>query len=178
MTAFLAVIALVLPTGVASPGAAHSEFFENLRKLCGQTFEGETVFPQDPAHPMVGKKLTISVATCSEREIRIPLQVGEDKSRTWVLSVSDQGLLLKHDHRHPDGTPDQQTNYGGWAKADGSAHRQQFAADEETAKLISDAATNVWTLEIDAEKQQFTYALERHNAPRYKAVFSLKSAAP
>lgn len=177
LLALLLLIALVLPTGVAAPSAAQSEFFENLRKLCGQKFEGETVFPRDPEHPMVGKKLVMSVATCSEREIRIPLQVGEDKSRTWVLTMSDSGLLLKHDHRHSDGTPDKQTDYGGWASADGSATRQQFAADEETANLISDAATNVWAVEIDAEKQRFTYALERHNAPRYKAVFNLSGMA-
>ena len=157
---------------------AQTAFFQNLKKLCGQQFEGVTEYPQDPAHPMVGKRLVMSVATCSEREVRIPLQVGEDKSRTWVLTLSDKGLLLKHDHRHADGTPDEQTNYGGWAKAEGSANKQQFAADEETAKLIPDAATNVWTLEIDAEKQQFTYALERHNAPRYKGVFSLKPPMP
>jgi hypothetical protein len=150
------------------------QFFANLAKLCGRTVEGATEFPQNADHPMVGKKLILSGATCSAAEIRIPLQVGEDKSRTWVFTISDKGLLLKHDHRHADGTPDEQTNYGGWAKPGGTANRQQFAADEETAKLIPDAATNVWTVEFDAAKSQLIYALERHNAPRYKAVFDLR----
>ncbi|MBA2436542.1 MAG: hypothetical protein H0V54_15925, partial [Chthoniobacterales bacterium] len=83
------------------------------------------------------------------------------------------GLRLKHDHRHPDGTPDKQTNYGGWATNDGTATRQQFPADEETAALIPEAATNIWTLEIDREKRTFLYALERNKAPRYRAVFAL-----
>ena len=154
------------------------QFFANLAKLCGRTVEGATEFPQNADHPMVGKKLILSGATCSAAEIRIPLQVGEDKSRTWVFTISDKGLLLKHDHRHADGTLDQQTNYGGWAMDQGTAQRQRFAADDETAKLIPEAATNIWTLEIDTENQRLTYALERHNAPRYKAVFSLKPAAP
>ena len=153
----------------------NEQFFQSLKKFCGQSFEGATEFPQNADHPMVGKKLLMSVSACSESEIRIPLQVGEDKSRTWILTLSDKGLLLKHDHRHPNGTPDKQTNYGGWTTAEGSASRQRFAADEETAKLIPEAATNVWTLEIDAEKQQFTYALERNAAPRYKAAFNLVS---
>lgn len=170
------VLSLALGSVARADANAGKQFFENIKKLCGQTFQGITEFPQNADHPMVGKQLIMSVASCSESEIRIPLQVGEDKSRTWILTLSDKGLLLKHDHRHPDGTPDKQTNYGGWAKADGSATRQQFAADEETAKLIPEAATNVWTFDIDSEKGQFSYALERNQAPRYKAVFSLKAA--
>ena len=40
--------------------------------------------------------------------------VGEDRSRTWIVSVlSDGRLRLKHDHRHEDGEPDAITMYGG-----------------------------------------------------------------
>jgi hypothetical protein len=52
---------------------------------------------------------------------------------------------------------------------------QRFPADAETAKLIPEAATNVWTLQIVPEKQQFTYSLERHAEPRYRALFNLKA---
>ena len=162
----------------SDPRKTQRLFFENLKKLCGATYKGATEFPRDPDHPLaVGKELTIRFASCSEDEIRIPLHAGEDKSRTWILTLRDGKLLLKHDHRHPDGTPAGQTNYGGWATDDGTAERQHFAADDETAKLIPEAATNVWTMEIDAEKGQFTYSLERNNAPRYKAVFRLDRAA-
>ena len=167
---------------VTSALFAHSEadsqkvFFANLKKLCGQQFEGETKFPQDPQHPLVGKKLIMKVASCTENELRIPFQVGEDKSRTWILTLSEKGLLFKHDHRHEDGTPDKITMYGGWAAAGGTAHSQKFPADPDTAKLIPEAVTNVWKLEIYPETQQFTYSLERHGKPRYKAVFNLKPA--
>jgi hypothetical protein len=159
----------------AEAGAA-AQFFENVRKLCGKRLEGATEFPKDePGHPLAGKKLTISVEKCGDNEIRIPLQAGEDKSRTWILTLREGRLLLKHDHRHADGTPDKVTMYGGWA-AEGNANRQRFPADSDTATLIPEAATNVWTLEIDAANEQFIYALERHGQPRYKAVFSLKPA--
>jgi hypothetical protein len=109
------------------------------------------------------------------RWIRIPFHVGEDKSRTWILTLTDAGLLFKHDHRHADGTPDKITMYGGLAAPSGTQYTQSFPADAETAKLIPEAATNVWTLQINPEKQQFMYYLERHKEPRYKALFNLKA---
>ena len=173
--------ALVLTAALLSGNPARAEpdaaatsaqrlFFENVKKLCGETFEGVTEFPDDPKHDFAGKKLVISVETCTEGEIRIPFHVGDDTSRTWVLTLTDKGLLLKHDHRHADGTPDKVTMYGGWATSEGTATRQRFAADEETAKLIPEAATNVWTLTILEDQQQFRYALERNGAPRYSAL--------
>ena len=178
----LALTAFASGSGLAAaPPASAGEaalFFQNVRKLCGQRFEGATEFPKDdPGHPLAGKKLIISVEQCSDNEIRIPLQAGEDRSRTWILTLREGRLLLKHDHRHADGTPDKVTMYGGWA-AGGDANRQRFAADGETAKLIPEAATNVWTLEIDHAKEQFIYALERNGQPRYKAIFSLKATTP
>lgn len=149
-------------------------FFETVRKLCGRQFEGETVFPSDVNHPMVGKKLVARVETCHDKEIRIPFQVGEDKSRTWLLTMTNEGLLLKHDHRHADGTPDPITNYGGLATTSGTQFRQNFPADAATAKLIPEASTNIWTLEIIPEKQQLMYYLERNGQPRYKALLVLR----
>lgn len=150
-------------------------FFENLKRLCGQQFEGGTAFPQDKDHPLAGKRLVMSVETCREKEIRIPFHVGEDKSRTWILTLTAAGLLFKHDHRHADGTPDKITMYGGLAAPSGTQHIQSFPADAETAKLIPEAGTNVWTLQINPEKKQFMYYLERHKEARYKALFNLKA---
>ena len=165
-----ALLVMNVAAADAAPSSA-AEFYANLQKLCGQKFEGETEFPKDDDHPLAAKKLVITIAHCSDSGIRIPLAAGEDKSRTWVLTPKDGRLLLKHDHRHEDGTPDKITMYGGWA-SEGTATRQRFTADDETAKLIPEAATNVWTIEFDGDGGRFTYALERNGQPRYKAVFS------
>ena len=175
LAAFLGVHAVTGAEEAADDRGNQRLFFTNLRKLCGTQLEGVTEFPQDPKHDFAGKKLVMSVQTCSDTEIRIPFRVGDDTSRTWIISLSDQGLLLKHDHRHADGTPDKVTMYGGWSAPGGTAMQQRFAADDETAKLIPDAATNVWTLTIGQGGNDFTYALERHGQPRYKAT--LKRAA-
>jgi hypothetical protein len=157
----------------ADSAVVRQMFLENLGRRCGRTFEGATEYPPDPDHPMAGKRLLLTVGPCSTSEVRVSFQVGEDLSRTWVLTRGSEGLLLKHDHRHADGTPDEVTDYGGWATADGSATRQRFAADEHTARLIPEAATNVWTLELDPAASQLVYALERHGQPRYRASFRL-----
>jgi hypothetical protein len=53
------------------------------------------------------------VRTCSENALRIPFHVGDDHSRTWVITRTENGLRLKHDHRHEDGSEDAVTQYGG-----------------------------------------------------------------
>ena len=89
---------------------AQKAFFKKLKKMCGKTFEGATEFPTNADHPLVGKRLLMKVESCADTEIRIPFQVGEDKSRTWIITLGGKGLLFKHDHRHADGTPDKITN--------------------------------------------------------------------
>ncbi len=148
---------------------AHSDFFQNMTSLCGQTFEGASTFPDDPNHDFAGKLLVADFADCSESEIRVKFVVGEDHSRTWVITQSEEGLLLKHDHRNPDGTPEDETNYGGWANQAGNAYTQHFEADEDTAALIPAASTNVWMLAYNPETKILTYDLKRHNESRYQA---------
>ena len=150
-----------------------NSFFNTLSMHCGKTYIGKTVFPDNPTHDFAGKKLVMHVAECSDTEIRIPFKVGEDTSRTWIISKTPQGLLLKHDHRHADGTPDEITMYGGYADTNSNATTHNFVADAYTAKLLPEAKTNVWTLSFDNNNTQFSYYLKRHNKPRYKAIFAI-----
>lgn len=181
MKILLACVLLVTQLFSVAPGVgadkkgvgAQKAFFKNMKKLCGRKFEGATDFPKDPAHPLAGKRLVMHVETCGAREIRVPFHVGEDRSRTWVLTMTPDGLLFKHDHRHADGTPDRVTNYGGLASAGGTAREQSFPADAFTAGLIPEAKTNVWTMRIDEGGKRFTYYLERDGSPRYRAYFDL-----
>jgi hypothetical protein len=154
--------------------STHEAFFETIRSLCGQEFYGETTWPDDPEHEMVGAELYMHVAECRESEIRIPFHVDENTSRTWILTLEEDGLLLKHDHRYPDGTPEEITHYGGYADHRGDAYRQHFPADDETAEMLPEAATNVWMMEVDLDNMAFIYYLERHDRPRYRAEFQLQ----
>jgi hypothetical protein len=176
----LALLAMTVALATAGCGRTTEEtaadprdaLFERIGQLCGQRFEGRAVHSATEGDPMLAARLEMHVETCTEREIRIPFRVGEDRSRTWVLTRSDDGLLLKHDHRHADGTPEELTMYGGWARDGGTALRQSFPADEETAAMLPAAATNVWTLELDPGRR-FVYDLTRHGQPRFRAEFDL-----
>ncbi len=165
-------VSLLAATLVAHPAGAaeaHDAYFANLAALCGATFAGASVFPNDPADAFAGKKLVAHVASCTADEIRIPFAVGENKSRTWIIRKENGGLTLRHDHRHDDGTPDPVTMYGGAAGPGGSARAMRFMADAYTARLIPAAATNVWTLSVSADGRAMTYYLERDAKPRFKA---------
>ncbi|WP_395377416.1 hypothetical protein [Marinicella sp. W31] len=150
----------------------HSAFFQNLKKYCGQHFSGTTVFPEEPSEDFRNKTLIAKFQTCSDDEIRIPFEVGNNTSRTWIISLSPQGLQLKHDHRHADGSPDEITMYGGINKTPGTARKQSFPADSHTAELIPDAATNEWFLSLSEDGNTLTYYLERHSKPRFKAILT------
>lgn len=161
-----------------TPGQAQGAFFTRLGALCGQSFAGRGVSSSTPDDPMMRARLVMEVGPCSGEVIRVPFLVDEDRSRTWVITLHPGALQLKHDHRHADGTPDEITMYGGWAANDGTAFRQRFPADSQTAALIPAASTNVWTLEIDEARGEFVYDLQRDGRPRFRAVFDLRAPLP
>lgn len=151
-----------------TPAAAAEldQFHAALAALCGKSFAGEIVAntPDDPADPFLGKPLVMQVRECGEDQIRVPFHVGDDHSRTWVFTRTANGLRLKHDHRHADGTPDATTMYGGDTRTPGSATRQEFPADAESIALFERegrtvSTTNVWAIEITPEA--FVYELAR-----------------
>ncbi|MDX5422025.1 MAG: hypothetical protein LPK14_07220 [Hymenobacteraceae bacterium] len=148
-------------------------FYQSIAGLCGKSFGGTVVYPADGNDPFAGKPLVMHVQTCSDTTIRIPFTVGEDKSRTWVIRKTSEGLQLKHDHRHEDGTPDEITMYGGVALATEDKLEQRFPADAYTAGLLPAAATNEWTLALSPDGRTFSYILKRDNQLRFRADFDL-----
>ena len=142
-------------------------FFLRVQALCGRSFTGRVVTTDPADADFAGKVLVMQVAQCSPHEIRIPFTVGEDRSRTWVITRTAAGLRLKHDHRHPDGTPDAVTMYGGDSLPPGSATRQEFPVDAESIALFNanNAAvsiTNVWAVEVHPGRS-YVYELTRPN---------------
>lgn len=154
-----------------APAQADS-LFETLQALNGKSFSGKMSFPNDSKHEM-NKPMTITVEAVSDEEVRVPLKVGENRSRTWILTRTPEGVQLKHDHRHEDGTPDDVTNYGGLDSKSELSTLLVFPADADTAKMLPEAASNVWSLRLSPDGKQLFYYLERHGKPRFEAVFDL-----
>lgn len=163
-----------------APGAANAQdaFWTALRGLCGRAYAGALVQGSAADSAFRTNPLVMHVRQCSEAEVRIPFHVGEDRSRTWIVTRTDGGLRLKHDHRHADGSEDAITQYGGDTRGPGTATTQEFHADAHTASLIPAAVTNVWTIEI-LPGERFAYALRREGTDRRVRVeFDLTRSVP
>lgn len=135
-----------------------------LNALCGQAFAGKVVSTDAVDADMASERLVMRVSECSPAEVRIPFAVGADRSRTWVVTRTVEGLRLKHDHRHEDGTEDVLSRYGGDTAEAGSETRQVFPADPFSKTLFETkgnpaSVTNVWAME--ATQTLFAYELRR-----------------
>jgi len=166
-TYILILIALISVNGIAQQENGAQQFWNNLKSHCGNAYEG-IVLEAPKNDDFRGKKLTIYLRDCEENTIRIPFSVGENKSRTFVLSMQNDRIQLKHDHRHEDGTSDKVTMYGGTTTNTSSANIQFFPADQETTDLIPYAATNVWWITL--EENSFTYNLRRIGTDRLFSI--------
>lgn len=144
------------------------QFWASLQAHCGNAYEGTLVTGATASDPFTGKKLVMHVRACNDTTIRIPFFVGDDKSRTWVLTKNNNAITLKHDHRHEDGSEDKITQYGGNTPNTGSASLQYFPADQYTCNLIPAAATNVWWISVD--DKTLTYNLRRIGTDRLFTV--------
>ena len=162
-----AVLLIVAATGCATARPSSQDaFFAALREHCGKAYSGRLVTADPADADMAAAILVMEVRACAKDEIRIPFHVGEDRSRTWVLTRTGDGLRLKHDHRHEDGSEDALTRYGGDTATQGAPTRQEFPADQFSKDLFMRAgraasAENVWAVEIDAAR--FAYELRRPN---------------
>lgn len=165
----LLIAAALLATSCAtaiSPADPQQAFFQRLLSLCGQTLDGRIVSPPVAADAdFAGKRLVMHVRDCSPQEIRIPFHVGDDRSRTWVVTRTGSGLQLKHDHRHDDGSEDKLSQYGGVTTTPGTARRQEFPADDFSRELfvrenIPQSVPNVWAMEVEPPSY-FAYELRR-----------------
>lgn len=165
----LAILIVLILAGCATTRVAtdpREAFMERLLALCGKTLEGRIVSPPVPADAdFAGKRLVMHVRDCSPTEFRIPFHVGEDHSRTWIITRTSTGLQLKHEHRREDGTEDKLSQYGGETIQAGAAHRQEFPADQFSKDLfirenIPQSTANVWALEVEPSGY-FVYELRR-----------------
>ncbi len=168
-----------------APVAAHAEspasqFFDRLSKLCGKTFTGQVVVGDAADDAFRKAELVMTVAHCDADQIRIPFRVGEDRSRTWIVTrVGADRLRLKHDHRHADGVEDELSRYGGDTAEPGSAQLQRFPVDDESKAMFTRlnravSNTNVWALGLTDD--QFTYELSRPNR-LFRVAFDLTKPA-
>lgn len=168
---------------IAAATSPADTWWDNLRALCGNAYVG-AVTSDDPADAdLVEQPLTMHVRRCDDQRLEVPFHIGENRSRTWVLTRTDSGIQLQHDHRHEDGSEDAVTLYGGHTVPSGTDTvpsgtdtAQHFPADEYSKQLFVDqglevSVTNVWTMEL-IPGDRFSYILRRPER-HFQADFDL-----
>jgi hypothetical protein len=155
------------PKAAAEPVDA---FMAAIAQHCGKAYAGRIVANTPTSttpDPFEGKTLVMHVRGCDAptQRLEIPFHVGDDHSRTWLLTRTADGLRLKHDHRHADGSPDVGgTMYGGDTARAGTAVRQEFPVDADSIAMFQRegrtvSTENTWAMEI--HPAMFAYELAR-----------------
>ncbi|WP_371189545.1 hypothetical protein [Thalassotalea maritima] len=143
--------------------SSQDAFFQQIKRYCGKAFSGKVTVDTPKSDGFEGK-LVMHVRQCSDTQLHIPFHVGENASRTWIISKTGSGLSLKHDHRHKDGSSDVSTMYGGHTVDAGWPQVQSFPADQYSKELfvtlgIPQSNDNTWQMFIYPET--FTYRMIR-----------------
>lgn len=168
-------------------------FFERIAMLCDKAYQGKLVSNEVADADFRGKAMIMHVSKCEQNKIEIPFHVAAEgdewnRSRTWIISRTANGIRLKHRHRHEDGSLDKVTNYGGDTADNGTEDRQEFPVDAESiasfeANDLIASVQNTWAIEISPPGQsnaKFAYELRRPKGPNerfFRVEFDLSQPA-
>lgn len=160
-------------------GQAVDAFMARIAEHCGEAFAGEVAghAPRSENNAFENQRLLMHVRECLDGELRIPFHVSDNHSRTWLLTRTEAGLRLKHDHRLEDGSEDTVTMYGGDTTGPGTALRQEFPIDQYSIDLYERdgplrSTGNVWAMEIEPGTY-FAYEVVRSDGSFSRVEFDL-----
>jgi len=132
------------------------------------------VFVAEGVSSWADKELVMHVRECLDSIVYVPFRVGDNTSRTWMVIMEDgKRLRFRHDHRHEDGTPEDLTMYGGYARDNGTVFKQVFPADEFTCNMLDRVCDNEWTVEFSKDFSSYSYALRKAGELKIQIVFDL-----
>jgi hypothetical protein len=187
---FRSIVPLVLPLLLAGcapvstaqlAGSAADAFLANLRQHCGNAYAGRLTVARPDRMDLTGEEgMVVDFRQCGEHELRLPFHIERpargdwDRSRTWIFTRIDGGLELRHDHRHEDGTEEENTMYGGVTMTPGTANRQEFILADRRAE---DGSLLGWRVEIDPG-QRYTYGTIRGEEWTWRVDFDLTRPVP
>lgn len=194
----LAPIMLSLAACVSTPEVpalppSQEAFWDALESHCGNAYRGGLASSDARDADLAGQAMIAHWAECAPARIAVAFHIadasapgGWDRSRTWVITRTADGLRLKHDHRHEDGSEDAVTQYGGDTMSAGTAGIQDFPVDAFSIAMferegLSASVTNVWRVEVGAARagaSRFAYQLTRRNDPTRLFRVEFDTASP
>lgn len=157
-----------------------SAWWGRMMAHCGNAYQGNLlVAPEGDQIAGEDDLLLVHFRECSDEELRLPFHIekepGEwDRSRTWIFTRTDEGIYLDHDHRQPDGTPDEVTHYGGHTVDAGSELRQVFIYTDYE-EYDPAGPHRGWRVEIEPHAR-YTYGTFRGEGWRFRVDFDLSQA--
>jgi hypothetical protein len=162
-------------TNEAAEDDPQAQFWMAMQEHCGNAYEGRLVLEPEGDDMLDGDEtLIVHFRECSENEMKVPFHIekpdGWDRSRTWVYTRDDQGLELRHDHRHEDGTEEETTWYGGRSETQGTAQQQEFIYAEAPA----DAPPRGWRIQIRPH-DTYVYGTFRGDDYNWRVDFDLST---
>jgi hypothetical protein len=156
-------------------------FWDNLRQQCGEAYGGGLTLEPPGDDMLTGtEQLIVHFRECADTEIRAPFHIEKeaadswDRSRTWIFRQTADGLELRHDHRHEDGTEADSNFYGGFTQDRGTAEQQHFIFTERTGpagELLG------WRVEI-VPGERYTYGTIRDDEWTWRVDFDLTRPVP
>jgi hypothetical protein len=150
LPALVLVLACEAPDREAEGPAPEQEaFWASLEAHCGEAYRGR-VADVTPYYRegLEGREAMIHFFDCAPDRLHVAFHLDDDRSRNWILTRVEGSLRLKHDHRNPDGTEEEITQYGGDAPVPGLSTRQIFWADDHTAEILPERWDNFWFLDL------------------------------
>jgi len=159
--------------------AEQQAFWKKLERFCDQAFAGRlSDVTEYYREALSGRELLAYGFACEPERIHIALQVDDNRSRNWILTIVEDTIRLKHDHRYPDGSEEAISQYGGDAPLPGLPERQIFPADAHTASILPKRADNFWFMHF-VDEQTFHYGV---HWPKYghsvRLAFDLTDPQP
>jgi hypothetical protein len=181
VAAILLSASLAACSSIADAPRPADQFFASLAQSCGKSFAGKLAVGDATDAAFANAAMRAHFGECSDREIRIAFDVGEDRSRTWIITKLGEGLRLKHRHMLKDGTEDSLSQYGGDTQNAGTASRQEFPADDYSKAMFvregrQVSTANIWAFEIKPG-QALTYELARPGR-LFRVEFDLNDPVP
>jgi hypothetical protein len=168
-------------TEAAFRGEPHAAFLVNLALHCGGAYPGRLVVAPPGDRMLTGtERLVVHFRRCAPDRLELPFHIEReadgswDRSRTWVFMRLPDGIELRHDHRHEDGTPDETTWYGGRTESPGTPGRQEFVFTERRA---ADGSALGWRVEI-VPGERYSYGTIRGTEWTWRVDFDLRTRVP
>lgn len=178
---YLAVMVLAVAGVSGAALACKNMVLETLAAQCGKAFEGRVILDTEASDAWADQRIVMHIRDCDEKQIKIPLHVGDNRSRVWILTDVGDGLTrLKHDHRHADGHPDDVTLYGGTSVTPG-AQVLSFPVDAESIAMfeangLTASVNNTWHMR--AGDGTFQYQLTRPSGRDFIIEFNMTNPVP